>query len=291
MRELRIGVDGAELAVSYTPSGPTAIVALHGASAGTRAHPLYEHLHAVLPPAGIGVATFDRRGEGESSGSPSVGHFGLQAADALAVARALGASRVGLWGFSQGGWVAPLAATLSDRVAFLALVASTGVSPAEQMRYAAAEQMRRAGFGPDAVVRAVGLWRAVESWIRDPDDEAGSLLRAQLDAARHEPWWPLAFLQAELPDAAGRAAWRAEMEFDPAPIFARVTAPVLLFYGASDEWTPVEASTAAWRRARGDQVEIHVIPGAAHDLSLADGSVPGTYADRLVAWCVAHAAG
>jgi alpha-beta hydrolase superfamily lysophospholipase len=59
MEELR--VQG--LAVSYSRAGPTALVALHGAGEGTRdSSPLYGHLHGVLSPRGIGVATFDRRG-------------------------------------------------------------------------------------------------------------------------------------------------------------------------------------------------------------------------------------
>ena len=41
--------------------------------------------------------------------------------DALVVLRAVDAERVGLAGYSQGGWVAPIAATLSDDVAFLVL--------------------------------------------------------------------------------------------------------------------------------------------------------------------------
>ena len=63
MRDLRVQHDGVTLAASYSPAGSTAIVVLHGAGAGTRDNSLlYRHLHEVLPPAGIGVITFDRRG-------------------------------------------------------------------------------------------------------------------------------------------------------------------------------------------------------------------------------------
>ena len=135
MEELRIQSGGATLAASYSPAGDNALVALHGARGGTRDTPLYNHLHTLLPPAGIGVVTFDRRGEGESTGDSTRGRLTLQAEDALAVMDAIGAQRVGLWGFSQGGWIAPLAATASDEVAFLVLIASTGVTPSEQMMY------------------------------------------------------------------------------------------------------------------------------------------------------------
>src|SRR5207237_10738849 len=122
---------------------------------GTRAAPpLYRHLHETLPPRGIGVATFDRRGDGESEGEPTRGRFEAQAADALAVAAALGAKCVGLWGYSQGAWVAPLAATLSADVAFVITIAATGVTPAEQMLYANARQLAKAGYGPAVLERA-----------------------------------------------------------------------------------------------------------------------------------------
>src|SRR5215213_6510529 len=110
MQAMRIESSGAVLVGSYTPAGSTAIVALHGASEGERSWYLYRHLHDVLPSAGIGVLTFDRRGDGESTGSPSRGRFTVQADDALAFVDALDVERVGLWGISQGGWVAPLAA-------------------------------------------------------------------------------------------------------------------------------------------------------------------------------------
>jgi uncharacterized protein len=98
--------------------------------AGLRDDPLFHHLHATLPPAGYAVFTFDRRGEGASTGEPSAGRFELLAADANAVAGALAAHddvdarRIGLWGISQGGWVAPLAAVRSGRAAFLVLLSS-----------------------------------------------------------------------------------------------------------------------------------------------------------------------
>jgi uncharacterized protein len=117
MQELTIQRDGFTLAANYSPAGDTAVVALHGAGEGTRDSPSYTHLHRLLPPAGIGVVTFDRRGEGGSTGDVTRGRFELQVEDALAVMDAVDAKRVGLWGISQGGWIGPLAAAASDDVA------------------------------------------------------------------------------------------------------------------------------------------------------------------------------
>lgn len=290
MNEIQVESSGAMLVGSYSAAGSTVIIAVHGAGEGTRDWYLYRHLHDVLPPAGIGVVTFDRRGEGASTGQPSRGLFTVQADDALAVAGAIDAERVGLWGISQGGWVAPLAATRSDRVAFLVLLASTGVTPAEQMRYAVAEQIRRAGFGDAAAGRAVGLRKRAEVWIRGGPSDT---LDADLAAAAGEPWWELAFLPGQMPPPpeadSVRRALAEEMFFEPEPVFAGVRVPTLLFYGDDDSWTPVGPSIEAWRRARSDQADIVVLPDTGHEPIDRDGEISRVYEQKLIEWVGAGA--
>jgi pimeloyl-ACP methyl ester carboxylesterase len=205
------------------------------------------------------------------------------------VADALGADRVGLWGFSQGAWVAPLAARRSQGVAFLVLVASTGVSPREQMLYGTAEQIRRAGFGNEVVARASDLRRRCDAWVRDPASESAAGLTEALGRAAGEPWWPHAYLPSELPAPDAVETWREEMDFDPVPVFAATDVPTLLFYGSDDSWTPVQASIDAWRKARPDGVEVVVIPDASHDLGLPTGALAPTYEERLIEWLGRHA--
>ncbi len=285
VHEIQVESGEATLAGSYSPAGPTVVVAVHGAGEGRRDWYLYRHLHDLLPPAGIGVVTFDRRGEGASTGEPSRGAFAVQADDVLAVAEAVDAEQVGLWGISQGGWVAPLAAARSKRIAFLILLASIGVTPADQMRFAAAMQIRRAGFGDDAAARAVALREHAESWIRDGNTDT---LQAELAAAAREPWWELAFLPGELPPLPEadvvRKALADEMFFEPEPIFAEVHVPTLLFYGDDDTWAPVDASIETWRRARGDQAEIVVLKDTGHEPVHPSGGIAGEYEQKLVEW-------
>ena len=106
------------------------VIGLHPASDRSRDHYLFLHLAKVLPPRGIAVARFDRRGDGVPLDD--------QVEDVMAVIEQLeerpevDRARIGLWGFSQGAWVAPLAASRSDKIAYLVLLASTGVTPAEQ---------------------------------------------------------------------------------------------------------------------------------------------------------------
>ncbi len=284
VHDLRIEQDGITLAASYSPAGETAIVALHGAAEGTREGFLYQHLHQVLPPAGIGVVSFDRRGEGESRGDSSRGRFNLQVEDALAVLAAIEAERVGFWGYSQGAWIGPLAAAASDRVAFLVLVAATGVTPAEQMMYATAQQLRLSGYDEAVVARALSLRRKLEHWVHGRRRDREAELQTELRVAAGEPWFSLAFLPPTLPDEEGCRLWIEEMDFDPRPVFSQVRAPTLLFYGEADSWTPVTASVEAWRQARSDDVEIVVISQAEHDLTLPDGTLGPEYEGTLVAW-------
>jgi alpha-beta hydrolase superfamily lysophospholipase len=286
MEELRIERDGFALAANYWPAGDTAIVALHGAGEGTKDAELYQHLHELLPPAGIGVVTFDRRGEGESAGEATRGRFKLQVDDALAVVDAIDAKRVGLWGISQGGWIGPMAAAASDDVAFLVLIASTGVTPSEQMMYAVEKQLRLAGYGDDVVARALELRRRFEDWVHTRAPEPDEALAADLWSTLDEQWVGQLWLPPTLLDEEGIRLWVEEMDFDPRPSFAQVRVPTLLFYGAADSWTPVEPSVEAWRAARGDKVEIVVIPEAEHDLTLRDGTLSRAYTSKLPDWLV-----
>lgn len=260
-------------------AGPfPAIVGVHPADDGSRDHFLLRHLELVLPPAGIAVARFDRRGDDV----PLLD----QARDVEAVVDALVAradierSRVGLWGFSQGAWVAPIVAARSARVAFLVLVASTGVSPAAQMRYGTAKQARAFGHSEAEVAALLALRAAFEDYARGrrPRAEVQSLV----DAAKDEPWFPRAWVRPVLPSAPG--FW-PDMDFDPLPVFRQVNVPTLLFYGEDDEWQPIDASIAAWS---GRGRTINRLRGTAHAPTLRGerdlGSVAPDYTDSLVAW-------
>jgi pimeloyl-ACP methyl ester carboxylesterase len=81
------------------------------------------------------------------------------------------------------------------------------------------------------------------------------------------------------------------MDFDPAPILAEVHCPVLLFYGEEDEWTPVEPSVAAWRRAaaKAGNTDLTVVrlPGTDHAPTAgADerDAISPAYTDALTEW-------
>jgi uncharacterized protein len=105
----------------------------------------------ALARQGIAAFTYDKRGVGESSGlyaGPEVGtnnvepsNLQLLAGDAAAATRELmrrlpaGHGPVGIIGFSQGGWIVPLAAKLNADIAFMVLWSGPLVTTHEQLRF------------------------------------------------------------------------------------------------------------------------------------------------------------
>ena len=75
-------------------------------------------------------------------------------------------TRIGLWGISQGGWIAPLAASREPTTALLVGVSAAGVTPGAQMNFATNALLREAGYGTDVVERVRELRRAMDELAR-----------------------------------------------------------------------------------------------------------------------------
>jgi uncharacterized protein len=287
-RELALVSKGTELPATLTlPDGRVrgGVVPLHPASDGSRRQFLFDHLADTLAPRGLAVLRFDRRPSPNDEDIP----FTTQADDALEALRLLraqpevGSMPLGLWAWSQGAWAAALAATRSPEVAFLVLLAACGVSPAEQMRYGTAEQLRRNGYGDaEALAELAELRGALEDALRDP----GRIDAAQavVDRYADRPWFPLAYVPRTLDPAAD---W-PDMDFDPGPVLASVRCPVLLFYGEADEWTPIEPSIAAWQRSGTEELTFVRLIGADHAPTLGGvherDAISSAYTQALTEW-------
>jgi pimeloyl-ACP methyl ester carboxylesterase len=282
---MHLGVGEQQLpAILDLPAGPArgGLVVLHGSHAGTRSYFLYEHLARLLPPAGIAVLRYDRRPRIDGRDVP----LSCQADDAAAALDALrrqvGDVPAGLWGFSQGAWAATLTAT-RHRVDFLVLVACSGVSPARQMRHGTAEQLRRHGYGDADLAELDRLRGVAEAYLRG--ELPRPVAQAELDAAVERPWFPLAFLPREVPEP---GAW-TDMDFDPEPVLAALSCPVLLCYGETDAWTPIEESLTVWHRAaRAAELTVARLAGCDHAPTLHEAEhlagVSPQYEQVLLSW-------
>lgn len=263
------------------------LVPLHPASDGSRRQFLFDHLVDTVVPHGVAVLRFDRR----PSPTGEDVRFELQAADGLEALDALRAEvgdvPLGLWAWSQGAWAAALAASRSRDVSFLILLAACGVSPAAQMRYGTAQQLRRNRHGDEeALAELAELRAAFEDAIRDRSRLEAS--QAVVDRYADRPWFPLAHVPTTLDPSAD---W-PDLDFDPAPILASVRCPVLLFYGEEDEWTPIEPSIAAWGRGGNPELTVVRLAGTAHAPTLGGvhdrDAVSPQYTRTLVDWLAAR---
>jgi uncharacterized protein len=300
--ELTVVNDGIELhGTLVTPPGEgphPVVLAVHAANGGTREARLLRHLQSVLPPVGIGVLTYDRRGEGASEVPPEVTSvsFEEKADDARAWLDLLDRRpdvderRIAIFGHSQGGWIGPMAAAGRDDVAAMAFFAACAVTPGEQMQFGYGYQIREAGYSEEEAQRGIELRRLADAAWRGevPKEEA----IAAIDAAKDEPWFDIA--PPVDPRNEQAADWREEMDLDIAPTIARLRPmPILLMFGERDRWVPTDESEARWRAAvpAGVELDVKRFPGTTHfPTSDHDGEgelAPG-YEETLVGWLRDH---
>jgi pimeloyl-ACP methyl ester carboxylesterase len=264
----------------YLPAGRPphpVMVFTHGSGASTRHE--YAADADALARAGIAALIYDKRGAGESSGANwRMATFRELAADAAAGVRMLrtrpdiDARKVGLFGLSQGTWLIGMVAEADPDVGFLVFVSGSGVPVWEQEVYRTGALMRAAGFSDDEIAEArafktraftvarTGLgWPALDSmrtalrarypaWFDDYADEFGSLTSARF-------WWLAAY------------------HYDPTPALEGLTMPVLGLFGEDDLSFPipvvVDRMRAALARAGNRDVTLTVVPGAEHQLMVA----------------------
>lgn len=124
-----------------------AVVLIHGSGQETR----MVKMASLLAENGIAVLTYDKRGVGKSGGvylGPEVGtnnidssNLNLLALDASAASNTLLAhlpanhGPLGLIGFSQAGWIIPLAAEQNRKVSFMIMFSGAVVTTLEQLRF------------------------------------------------------------------------------------------------------------------------------------------------------------
>ena len=225
-----------------------AVVLVHGSGPGPREQ-LRREAEAF---ARLGVVSliYDKRTVGYSATGTGARSYDLLADDALAAVAALRGHRavtpeaVGLWGLSEGGWVAPLAANRGDDVAFVVLVGSSGMPPAQQVAWSVETDMRHHGI-------------------------SGSVVEAFARTA----WRVLA-----------GTGGMAEGDHDPIPPLERLRQPVLAIWGELDRTAlpaeSAEITRAALERGGNQDYTIRFFAAAQHGMEAsADGFTRG---DALV---------
>ena len=257
--------------------GPFPMVAfIHGS--GAEPGFVSRHMADRMAREGMAVLTWDKRGSGRSVGGAPQDDFAELASDVVAWVEDLqdhpevDANRIGLWGWSEGSWIAPLAAEQLDGVVALVLV-SPGVEYGETFYYEVGWRMRNAGFSEAEAERAIDLRREINAYYRTGDGRSDVV--AELDEVQDEPWYHAAASFGMLPwpdgvtkpDDSETVAFIERQDFTLLTSLAEFGDPVLAAFGLQDQCNPAPESAdtiQAALRARGNDHLILRYPEAGH---------------------------
>jgi pimeloyl-ACP methyl ester carboxylesterase len=251
-----------------------AVIFLHGSGPETRwgtARYYADHLAR----SGVAALIYDKRGAGASTGDWRSATFENLADDAIAAVRLLerrtdiAPKRVGLYGHSQGGLIAPLvAARASGAVAFLVAASTYPDSVWQQDVYRVEKSIRRQKFSDDEVARAMAVYRVFLDVARGvkPWNE----LETASTPVRDERWYK--WLGIPPRENWLWAYYRATGNFVALASWQKVRVPVLLVYGERDQLVPVTESIqkieGALNRAGNTDHAAILLPRAAHNLTV-----------------------
>lgn len=236
----------------------------------------------ALAVEGIGVLVFDRRNVGESTGAdlPDLYRTATQelAGDGAAAVRFarshpdVDGERVGVVGWSQGGWMGALVANRIPDLSFYVNIAANANPGWEQNRWNKLSSLCWEGFDDEALAEAeafldvhFGVMHGEVTW---------ETYRSQLEELDGRPWF-------EWMEETFRYLWGSEAEARqyteeqsiPEPDFAGVSAPSLGLFFQFDESSPPETPWIFLRgRARGPDpdVTVRVFPNTTHEAFVVD---------------------
>lgn len=268
------------------PAGPAdpkrpLVVLVHGSERTMAVAAIYQRM---LVAQGISVFAYQKRGTGDSEGEYTQ-NFELLADDAaaaLAKARELAAGRFGRAGYfggSQGGWIAPLAATRSQ-ADFVAIGFGLVVSPIEEDREQLFDEARRMRLDATAMKQVGQLSDATAQLMRthfSQGYEALARVRAQMGAA---PWAKTISGEysgdmLRMSDADLRRIGRARFDnleliwdYDAEAALRRLKVPLLWVLAEQDRAAPIAATRTILERLRasGQPIDTYLFPDTDHGM-------------------------
>jgi uncharacterized protein len=286
-------VAGITLAATLTippGKGPfPAVVLITGSGPQDRDETLLGHkpfliLSDYLTRHGIAVLRADDRGFAKSTGvfaTATTADFATDAEAGIAYLKRRPdvAGRIGLIGHSEGGIIAPMVAARNADVAFIVMMAGSGV-PGAEILILQGELISEAGgmSHEDAAKNAATERKALEIVARETDNAiAEKQLRELLGSTLPEAQVGAQIKQITSP-------WfRYFLVYDPAPALMKVSCPVLAINGEKDLQVPPKQNLPAIRQALeqggNKDFEVEELPGLNHLFQTARTGSPAEYAE------------
>lgn len=273
-----------------------AVVMVHGSGPAAGAYARnWENIGTRLAAAGIATFGYDKPGCGASTGDWTRLTLHDRADETLAAVAAVAeqpgidADRIALVGGSQGGWVAPLAASTSDSIRAVVCFSGPGVTVAESDEYQIRANGAHNGSTPEQIADALALFGRVLERLRAGDDPA-EILAGEVSLLGTR-----AAQLAGVSSVSELAFFGRIADYDPVPALEALRCPLLAIFGTDDVLVPVEASIAAYQAAFAKSGHadhrIVVFPGADHGIRITDPATgaphraPGFF-ELITAWLV-----
>ena len=241
---------------------------------------------------GIAVLWYDKRGVGDSTGNWAAGTLDDLADDAIAAISALryrldDAAPVGLFGHSEGGWVALRAAARWGKTDFVVTNSCPGTTPGQADRHAFTSAVSAESWPERDKAAALRLYDDLAEAAAQ--DREYAYVQHFLTSA---PQYDILRPYIEPLDEAIWAFFKRERDYDPIPDCRRLPCPHLAIFGTSDRLVPVAESIAAFTAATcsagrhpAATTTIHVVPDADHRLLTQGSTVPSaSHLAYLCAW-------
>jgi fermentation-respiration switch protein FrsA (DUF1100 family) len=213
---------------------------------------------------GIAVLRVDDRGVGKSTGSFATATSEDFAGDVLAGVKYLKSlkeinpKQIGLLGHSEGGLIAPLVATKSPDVAFIVMMAGTGLTGEQILYLQSALILKASGTSDEVITKDRKLNEQMFGVIKQEQDSvvAAKKLRqtladalAQMDEKEKEDM----SYSPEMLDISVKhmlSPWfRYFLTYDPKPTLKKVKCPVLAVNGEKDLQVPPQENLQAIEEA------------------------------------------
>jgi len=244
----------------------------------------------------IAVLRVDDRGVGKSGGDFTQATSEDFASDVLAGLEYLknreeiNPKQIGLIGHSEGGIIAPMVAVQSSDIAFIILMAGTGLT-GEEILYLQAELIARAeGVSDEVIAKNLSVQKQLFTVLKEERDDAltEKRLRTILEDVISE--FELSEKQKQTAEAKAEAQiksilspwFRYFLTYDPRPTLMKVKCPVLAINGQKDVQVPPKENLQAIEealKAGGNQNHtIKELPGLNHLFQTAETGSLSEYA-------------
>ncbi len=243
------------------------VVYVHGSdNEGSVDREWFPHIFAAN---GIATFVFDKRGTGCSEGKYTQ-HFGVLSDDVVAALRWLktrpevDSNRIGLAGFSQGGWVAPLAALKDSSVKFVLVGYGMAMSVAEEDRLEAPLKLKEMGLDAESIAQFQELNGALHKVAKGNFKDYREF-EAMVTKYKDAKWfavvkgtqtWAGSVLSMGIEQAKVQIPPMFETFFqpfyEPVPTLESLNIPMLWLIAKDDIEAPPEPTIAVLKRLRGE---------------------------------------